>query len=232
MKMIADVQVEELIMNINKNTKIYGSFSSNPGNFGCEFHNEGFQKLGIDAIYKSFKIQNIEQAIGAMKTLDIQGVGISMPFKKEVINYVDITTSEIDEIGAVNTLVNEKGSIVAYNTDYIAASSVLAVEEFEILYILGNGGYSKAVQYACKLMGKKFQIITRSNWDKIHSLDNALIFNCTPVEKDFIRPPESCKYIDCLISTQTGQTLSTIQAAEQFRLYTGQQYPCRISSSA
>ena len=76
-------------MLINKDTKIYCSFSSNPGNNGCEFFNNKFQDQNINAIYKSFYSDNIEDSIKAVKTLDIKGFAISMPFKVEVLNYVD-----------------------------------------------------------------------------------------------------------------------------------------------
>lgn len=225
--MIVNETVGKLTVNINKDTQIYGSFSREPGNFGCEYHNRGFQKLGINAIYKSFQINNIQQALDAMRTLDIKGAGVSMPFKVEVIEYVDEPHVAVTHIGAANTLVYESrhGSIKAFNTDYIAAETFLSSYEFDILNILGDGGYSKAVQYACRMMGKEFKIFYRDNWDDLHYLQDVTIFNCTPMDEQWVRPPKSCVYIDCLISTQTGKTLSSIQAATQFQLYTGQTYP-------
>lgn len=221
--MTMDDKVGRSIVNINRDTKIYGSFSSEPGNFGCEFHNLGFQTLGINAIYKSFRISSIRQALEAMRTLDIKGAGISMPFKRDVIKYADVLSEEVELIGAANTLVQDSdGHIEARNTDYIAAKEFLANYKFDILNILGNGGYSRAVQYACQLMGKKFRIFDRNNWADLYLLHDATIFNCTPVS---LHPPESCRYIDCLISTQTGRALSFLQAAAQFLFYTGQSYP-------
>ena len=159
------------ILNIDKNTQIYGSFSSKPGNFGCEFHNKGFQALGINAIYKSFQISNIQRALEAMQTLDIRGAGISMPFKKDVIGYVDILSEEVELIGAANTLLlDQDGHIKAHNTDYIAIRKFLANYEFDVLNILGNGGYSRAAQYACQLMRKEFKIFNRNNWDDLYRL--------------------------------------------------------------
>ena len=235
MKTILVGKVEKSMVNINRDTKIYGSFSSEPGNSGCEFHNRGFQVLGINAIYKSFKILNIKQAIDAMRTLDIKGAGVSMPFKSDVIKHVDMTSTEVDVIGAANTLLNCNGYITAHNTDFTAAKVLLTNIQHEWPFfevnILGNGGYSKAVQYACRLIGKEFKLFTRDNWDDLHQLHDTMIFNCTPMNENWVHPPKSCKYIDCLISTQTGQTLSSIQASEQFKLYTGQFYPCKILKS-
>ena len=66
---------------INKNTEIYCSFSSNPGNNGCVFFNEAFKKKNINAIYKSFYSNDIYESIKAVKSLGIKGFAVSMPFK-------------------------------------------------------------------------------------------------------------------------------------------------------
>ena len=50
---------------INKDTKLYGSFSDKPGNNGCMFFNKGFKKHKIDAIYKSFYSTDIKKTIGS-----------------------------------------------------------------------------------------------------------------------------------------------------------------------
>lgn len=112
-------------MNINKDTKIFGSFSLNAGNNGNIFFNYNFKNLGINAIYKSFSITNIEDAIKAAKCLNFSGFAISMPFKKDVINFVDDISDEVKEIGASNTIINNNGRLIAYNTDYIGVREIV-----------------------------------------------------------------------------------------------------------
>lgn len=160
-----------------------------------------------------------------MKTLDIKGAGVSMPFKIECLKYVDDQSAEVDTIGATNTLVNYNGKIKAYNTDYLAVETFISSFKFDRLNILGRGGYSKAVQYACHQLNKDYFIFNRGNWEDLHSLKNSVIFNCTPMNKEWVNPPESCVYIDCLATTETGQTLSGLQAKAQFKIYTGYDYP-------
>ena len=63
-------------MLINKDTKIFCSFSSNPGNNGCEFFNTKFQENNINAIYKSFHSDDIVKSINAVKTLNITDTNI------------------------------------------------------------------------------------------------------------------------------------------------------------
>ena len=58
------------------------------------FFNEKFKENKLNAIYKSFYSDDIVKSINAAKALDISGFAVSMPFKKEIIEYVD----EVDEV--------------------------------------------------------------------------------------------------------------------------------------
>ena len=206
-------------MLINKDTKIYCSFSSNPGNNGCNFFNNKFQDQNINAIYKSFYSDNIENSIKAVKSLDIKGFVVSMPFKVDILNYVNEITPEVKSIGASNTILNKNGYLKAYNTDWIGIYKYLIkklsndLNKFP-LYILGNGGFSKATQYACSKLGFKYKIITRNNWDLISTL-NGIIINCTPVEV-FI---SKGILIDGRPTSITGKEIAEIQALEQYKIY-------------
>ena len=72
---------------INKDTKIYCSFAKEAGNVGCQVFNSAFNYYGLDSIYKSFSINNIKSAVDSVRTLDIKGFAVTMPFKIEVIDY-------------------------------------------------------------------------------------------------------------------------------------------------
>ena len=111
-------------MNINKDTKIFGSFSLNAGNNGNIFFNNNFQNFNINAIYRSFSITNIEDAVKAAKCLNFGGFAVSIPFKKEVLNFVDDISDEVKNIGACNTVVNNNGKLIAYNTDYVGVREI------------------------------------------------------------------------------------------------------------
>ena len=152
-------------MLINKDTSIYCSFSQTPGNNGCKFFNSKFKENNINAIYKSFYSDNIEDSINAVKTLEIKGCAVSMPFKTEVLKYIDEKTSEVESIGAANTIINQNGYLKAYNTDWVGVYNYLLKNlpnglGKATLYILGNGGFSKATQYACDKLNFKYKLIT------------------------------------------------------------------------
>lgn len=198
-------------MLINKNTKIYCSFSSNPGNNGCIFFNNKFQENNINAIYKSFYSDDIKKSIQAVKTLGIAGFAISMPFKTEVLQYVNELDTPVKEIGAANTVINNNGYLKAYNTDWLGVKKYLGNISF--LTILGNGGFSKAIQYWCKQDNIKFKIVSRNEWNIIPNL-KGLIFNATPIDvkvKGIL--------IDGRPYTPEGKIIAELQAEEQFKLY-------------
>lgn len=204
-------------MLIDKDTKIYCSFSSNPGNNGCKFFNEKFQSQNINSIYKSFYSDNIKDSIKAVKSLNIKGFAVSMPFKIEILDYVDELSEEAKEIGAANTIINDNGYLKAYNTDWVGAYEYIkSIKNIasSSLKILGNGGFSKAVQYACNLLELQFAIIERDQWSLVPQL-NGIIFNCTPVEVN-----TKGILIDGRPFTPSGREIALIQANEQFKIYT------------
>jgi len=201
---------------INKDTEIYCSFSSNPGNNGCNFFNREFQKHGTNAIYKSFHSDDIKKSIEAVKSLDIKGFALSMPFKVEALDYVDEIEDSAKKIGSINTVINKAGYLKGYNTDWIAVKRYFEVREFKSIYIIGNGGFSKAVQYVCDIMNIQFEIITRDNWELIEKLNNQTLFNATPI---YIKTDNHL--IDARPTEIVGKTIAKYQAEEQLKIYVG-----------
>ena len=201
---------------INKDTEIYCSFSSNPGNNGCIFFNSEFKELNMNAIYKSFYSDDIKKSIEAVKSLDIKGFALSMPFKIEALDYVDEVEDSVRKIGSINTVVNKDGYLKGYNTDWVGVKKYFEIQRFNSLYIIGNGGFSKSVQYTCDVMDIGFEVITRENWNIIEELEDKIIFNATPVDintDNFL--------IDGRPHTDTGREIALYQAKEQFKIYTG-----------
>jgi len=202
---------------INKDTQIYCSFSSNPGNNGCMFFNDAFKKNDINAIYKSFYSNNIYESVKAVKSLGIKGFAVSMPFKIDILDYVDELDDAVTTIGSTNTIVNNDGWLKAYNTDYLGVMEYLKTFSVNHLYILGNGGFSKAIQYACRLLEINYTIITRGSWNLIDDLQNEILFNATPIDVT----STNNKIIDGRPSTATGKIIALEQAKSQFKIYTG-----------
>ena len=214
---------------VNKDTEIYCSFAENAGNTGCQMMNSAFYYYGLNKIYKSFSVDNIEDAVNAVKTLNIKGFAITMPYKKEILEFVDEMDNNVREIGAANTVINNNGILKAYNTDYLAALEYLNYyknkdyKDWNNFYILGNGGYASAVKSAASSLGLDWKLITRHVWNMIEDIKDSIIYNCTPVEN--IQVDASNAFIDCQVHTTTGHKLATMQAAHQFKLYTKLEFP-------
>jgi shikimate 5-dehydrogenase len=202
---------------INKDTKLYGSFSNNPSNNGCLFFNEAFEKYKINAIYKSFYSDDIEQTILSVKHLQFSGFALSIPLKMSIYDYLDEYETSVIEIGACNTVLIENNKLHGYNTDWMGVSQYL-LNSIDELTILGNGGFSKAVQYACKINQINYTVIERKDWGKVYDLEG-YVFNATPI--DVITKGN---LIDGRPHTDTGKIISRLQAKEQFKLYTGIDY--------
>lgn len=143
---------------ITKDTTVCISIAERPGNFGATIFNAAFQALGLDFIYKPFAVSSgqLEGVVAGIKSLGIKGCGVSMPHKSEVIKYLDSIDSVAKEIGAVNTIVNERGFLIGYNTDFLGAQRALSeiydVNQKKVL-VIGAGGAAKAITAALKSNG-------------------------------------------------------------------------------
>ena len=210
---------------INKDTEIYCSFAKTAGNTGCQMMNTAFYYYGLDKIYKSFSVNNIEDAVHSVLTLGIKGFAITMPYKVEVMKYVHSMEDSVKQIGAANTIINTNGHLTAYNTDSFAAQVYLNdYDNTKKLYIIGDGGYGKAVKWGTVKNNFNYEVVNRDNWDELFDIKDSIVYNCTPIDiTDWI--DESNDFINCLGNTETGKDLAKLQASEQFYLYTGLDFP-------
>ena len=121
------------------------------------YFTELFAREGIDAQYKPYPIDQIEEVRELMKQLD--GFNVTYPYKETILPYLNEIDSIAQEIGAVNVVCHGKG----YNTDWIGFRDSLAplVHSGEKALLLGTGGVSKAIQYALKEMGMGWTVVSR-----------------------------------------------------------------------
>lgn len=142
--------------NINGKTKIIGVIGKNIKNsLSPLFHNQIILKYSLNFCYLPFQVTetSLGKAIQGIKALNIRGINITFPYKEKVIEFLDEVEESARRIGAVNTIVNNKGILIGYNTDVIGFKKSLQEDAKFIVkkkkaVILGAGGAARAVVYA------------------------------------------------------------------------------------
>ncbi len=111
------------------------------------------QRVGIQAVYVPFKVepQNIGLALQSLRTLNIAGANITVPYKEKVIPHLDVLSEGANIIGAINTIVCNGNSLKGYNTNAIGFMDALNSVGFEVAgrsaVVFGTGGAAKAVVF-------------------------------------------------------------------------------------
>ena len=116
-------------LQISGHTGLLGFFADPAAHSKSPFmYNTAFQKLGMDYVYLAFQIDqtSLADAIRSMRTLQMRGANVSMPNKTAVIQYLDDISTEARLCNAVNTIVNENGRLIGYNTDGTGAMLALS----------------------------------------------------------------------------------------------------------
>lgn len=153
-----------------------GSLSRHAVGTGAAMHLAGYRALDLPFTYVPFEGTDLAGAIAGVRALGIRGLGISMPFKLEVMGLCDVIDPAAARIGAVNTVVNDGGVLTGYNTDAEGAATALA-EAREIdgarLLLLGAGGAAKAIAHAMSSRGARVTIANRSV-DKARAIAEAI----------------------------------------------------------
>ncbi|NCO68752.1 MAG: shikimate dehydrogenase [Nitrospirae bacterium CG_4_10_14_0_8_um_filter_41_23] len=164
------------MIEINGRTKITGLFGYPVEHtLSPAMHNSAFKSLGLDYCYIPFLVHPdyLEDAVKAIKALNICGVNVTVPHKEKVIKFLDEINEEASSIGAVNTIVNTNGRLIGYNTDgrgFIKSlsESGISIEGKDIL-IVGAGGASRAISYYLSQKTKKLYLYNR-NKDRAEKL--------------------------------------------------------------
>jgi shikimate dehydrogenase len=133
-------------------------------------HNIALNLTGLDYIYLPFDIpqDNLKAAIKGFLALGIKGFNVTLPYKEAIMPSLQSISEEASTIGSVNTVVNDLGKLVGYNTDVHGITETLmpykdAISGLEVS-ILGAGGAARAALYALIRYFKpsKINIINRS----------------------------------------------------------------------
>src|SRR5579859_7110004 len=130
-----------------------------------QMHNRAYKALGIDGefvfIAAKVKSSDISLVITSLKSMQVRGITCTIPHKTAVMEYLDDIDDVAKKIGAVNTIVNNKGVLQGYNTDWLGIMKPLqGVTDLQQkrVAILGAGGAARAAVFACMFQGAQVTV--------------------------------------------------------------------------
>ena len=167
-------------------------------------HKKTFEKLNIEGSYNLLELttKELPLVIERLRLGKLDGINITIPYKSEIIKYLDEISEEAKTIGAVNTVISKDEKLVGYNTDYYGFQIV--VEKLGIPvknkknFICGAGGSARAVIKCLEDLGSENYLVTRDikkakgkfnsfknlkiiDYGELRKIkDKNLIINCTP----------------------------------------------------
>jgi shikimate dehydrogenase len=132
------------------------------------FQNAAFDFLGIEASYQAWatKPEDLSDKVNALRSTSFMGANVTIPYKEAVIELLDEIDDWAEKVGSVNTVVNDSGTLVGYNTDTVGF--IQAISEYgnydpsgEAVLLIGAGGAARAAAYA--LVGNKVGSLVIAN---------------------------------------------------------------------
>ena len=131
-------------------------------------HNSAFEATNTNGVYLAWEVDATELAetVANIRRYQMFGINLSMPYKEQVIPYLDQLSEEACLIGAVNTVVNREGTLIGYNTD--GKGFFKSLLSFKIsrkrVVLLGAGGAAKAILAQAILDGvSQISVFVRSS---------------------------------------------------------------------
>jgi len=169
---------------MDSQTELYGVIG-NPVRHSLSpmIHNGAFRRLGWNAVYLAFEVKNVEEALRGIRGLGVRGVSVTIPFKTEVLPFLDKIEGLAKKVGAVNTIINRRGRLIGYNTDCEGALEALE-EKMDLrgkrVVLLGAGGAARAIGFGLKERGVPLIVVNRSK-ERGWALSKELRCNYLPI---------------------------------------------------
>lgn len=145
-------------MHIDTQTKFCGVIGNPIGHsLSPAIHNAAFRELGLNYVYLAWQVEAIGEALKGLRALgNFRGASVTIPHKVAAIPFLDHVEQTAQRIGAINTIVCEKGTLTGYNTDATGALRALRESGVNLVgqrvVLLGTGGAARAI--ACALMAE------------------------------------------------------------------------------
>ena len=134
-----------------------------------ELHNYWIKKNNIDAIYEKQKLNKLqlEHYVSQVKNNKINGINVTVPFKKTIIPYLDELTTEAKNTQSVNTVYQKNNKVIGHNTDIFGFRTSIEKTEYDLnnkeVLILGAGGVVPSIIFSLiKMKVSKIKISNRT----------------------------------------------------------------------
>ena len=144
-----------------------------------ELHNFWIKKNNIKAIYekKLIKSENLPEIIEMIKNNNLNGINVTVPFKSEIINFLDELSEEAKLTKSVNTIYTLENKVIGHNTDIGGFELAIRHCKFDInkkrIIILGAGGVVSSVIVALKKMGVEKIYLTNRTYKNAEKIKNS-----------------------------------------------------------
>lgn len=172
--------------------QIFGLIGKNISySFSKKYFTDKFNKLHLsDNQYEIFDLPEINQVENLFSNPQIKGLNVTIPYKEQIIPFLDELSEEAQKIGAINCIKLKNGKKIGYNTDAFGFEKTLQLhlKDFhKSALILGNGGAAKAVKFVLNKLNIPFKVVARNtdfNFENLTETDvqnHQLIIQTTPV---------------------------------------------------
>ena len=141
-------------MDINTKTQFCGVIGKPVGHsLSPAIHNAAFRTLGLNFVYLAWQVDTVGDAVKGLRALgNFRGASVTIPHKVAAMQFLDHVESTARRIGAINTIVADKGELSGYNTDATGALRALREGGVELkgrrIVVLGSGGAARAIAVA------------------------------------------------------------------------------------
>jgi len=167
-----------------KNLKLYGIIGKNiQYTLSPQMHNTGFRQHKINALYQIWDTNNLKIMIQIFREFHLAGASVTVPYKEEIMKYLNTINHDVKKIGAVNTIVNKKNKLYGYNTDWYGITEsikkYIKIKNKKVI-VLGQGGAAKAAKYGLEKYGAQVKLLNREAI-KNFSGNFDILINATPV---------------------------------------------------
>jgi shikimate dehydrogenase len=189
----------EMSMRIDGDTRVVGIIGNPLGHtLSPTIHNAAFDYMGLNWCYVPFPVEEgrLHEAIEGIRSLRLGGVNVTMPFKTDVLPLLDEVTTFAQSVGAVNTVLMDKGRLIGYNTDGRGFYTSLARDVgYEVkgrrVLILGAGGAARSVTVSLALAGVSSITIVNRSADRSRQLTEIIESSAPEVSVSWLTPDDN-----------------------------------------